>query len=71
MRKENAGGTQKFLSLSKIRDFKFLTPVIDEQQKIETFFNQLDDTITLHQYNDSSSVFSYSLHTLSFLSSLL
>lgn len=49
LRKENAGGTQKFLSLSKIRDFQFLTPVIDEQQKIGTFFNQLDDTITLHQ----------------------
>ena len=46
---ENAGGTQKFLSLSKIREFVFLSPNIEEQTKIGNFFKQLDDTIALHQ----------------------
>lgn len=46
---ENAGGTQKFLSLSKVRDFNFLCPNIDEQNCISAFFKQLDDTIALHQ----------------------
>lgn len=49
LRKENAGGTQKFIGLSQIRNFEFLTPSIEEQQKIGTFFKQLDDTIALHQ----------------------
>ena len=28
---------------------KFLLPSLEEQQKIGTFFKQLDDTIALHQ----------------------
>lgn len=49
IKNENAGGTQKFLSLSKVRDFNFLCPNIDEQNCISAFFKKLDDTITLHQ----------------------
>lgn len=49
IKNENAGGTQKFLSLSKIRDFNFLCPNIEEQNCISAFFKQLDDTIALHQ----------------------
>lgn len=51
IKNENAGGTQKFLSLSKIRDFNFLCPNIEEQNCISAFFKQLDDTIALHQRN--------------------
>jgi type I restriction enzyme S subunit len=46
---ENAGGTQKFLGLSKIRDFVFYVPSIIEQNKIGSFFTDLDNLITLHQ----------------------
>ncbi|TYV06838.1 restriction endonuclease subunit S [Listeria monocytogenes] len=46
---ENTGGTQKFLSLSKIRDFYFLSPKLEEQYQISLFFKQLDSTIALHQ----------------------
>ncbi|EGP5625066.1 restriction endonuclease subunit S [Enterococcus durans] len=49
IKNENAGGTQKFLSLSKVRDFNFLCPNIDEQNCISAFFKKLDDTIALHQ----------------------
>lgn len=49
IRNENAGNTQKFLGLSKIREFTFFTPTIEEQSRIATFFKQLDDTIALHQ----------------------
>ncbi|RPA60665.1 restriction endonuclease subunit S [Aerococcus agrisoli] len=49
IRSENAGNTQKFLGLSKIREFTFFTPTIEEQKLIGTFFKQLDDTIALHQ----------------------
>ncbi|MBC1376339.1 restriction endonuclease subunit S [Listeria farberi] len=49
IRNENAGGTQKFLSLSKVREFRFLCPNIEEQTRIGNFFKQIDDTITLHQ----------------------
>ncbi|HGF8086703.1 TPA: restriction endonuclease subunit S [Enterococcus faecium] len=49
IKNENAGGTQKFLSLSKVRDFNFLCPNIDEQSCISAFFKKLDDTIALHQ----------------------
>ncbi|MDV7701200.1 restriction endonuclease subunit S [Enterococcus casseliflavus] len=49
IKNENAGGTQKFLSLSKVRDFNFLCPNIDEQYCISAFFKKLDDTIALHQ----------------------
>ena len=49
IQKENAGGTQKFISLGLIRDMKLRVPEFDEQQKIGAFFKQLDDTIALHQ----------------------
>lgn len=49
IKNENAGGTQKFLSLSKVRDFNFLCPNIDEQNCISAFFKKLDDTIALQQ----------------------
>ncbi|MFC0322640.1 restriction endonuclease subunit S, partial [Gallibacterium melopsittaci] len=54
--KENAGGTQKFLGLSQIRDFTFLAPPLPEQQKIGTFFRQLDALITLHKRKVEHSV---------------
>ena len=47
--RENAGGTQKFLGLSQIRNFEFWVPTIEEQTQIGSFFKQLDDTIALHQ----------------------
>ena len=49
IQKENAGGTQKFIALGLIRDMKLRVPEFDEQQKIGSFFKQLDNTITLHQ----------------------
>lgn len=49
IRNENAGNTQKFLGLSKIREFIFFAPTTEEQIRIATFFKQLDDTIALHQ----------------------
>ncbi|WP_349581386.1 restriction endonuclease subunit S [Lactiplantibacillus plantarum] len=49
IKKENAGGTQKFIALGLIRDMKLRVPELEEQQKIGTFFQQVDDTITLHQ----------------------
>jgi type I restriction enzyme S subunit len=49
IQKENAGGTQKFIALGLIRDMKLRVPEFDEQEKIGSFFKQLDDTIALHQ----------------------
>ncbi|WP_435303005.1 restriction endonuclease subunit S [Leuconostoc mesenteroides] len=49
IKKENAGGTQKFIALGLIRDMKLRVPESNEQQKIGSFFKQLDDTIALHQ----------------------
>lgn len=43
------GGTQKFLSLTKVRGLKILLPGIEEQQKIGSFSVLLDGVITLHQ----------------------
>ncbi|MEH7692981.1 restriction endonuclease subunit S [Bacillus altitudinis] len=54
IRKENVGGTQKFLGLSQIRNFKFLVPSKAEQEKIGKFFYELDHLITLHQRELSS-----------------
>ncbi|HFC9129744.1 TPA: restriction endonuclease subunit S [Enterococcus faecium] len=36
--------------IAKFSEFKVLVPSYDEQQKIGTFFQQLDDTIALHQH---------------------
>lgn len=49
IRVENAGGTQKFLSLSQIRDFKFLAPSEYEQVEIGLFFQSFDNLTTLQQ----------------------
>ncbi|SPE66160.1 restriction endonuclease subunit S [Leuconostoc mesenteroides] len=49
IQKENAGGTQKFIALGLIRDMKLRVPELDEQQKIGSFFKQLDNTIALYQ----------------------
>lgn len=49
IKNENAGNTQKFLGLGKIRNFLLHIPSYQEQIKIGSFFKQLDDTINLHQ----------------------
>lgn len=43
------GTTIKNLGLKTIRNTNLFVPIIEEQQKIGTFFKQLDDTIALHQ----------------------
>lgn len=49
IRNENAGNTQKFIGLNKIRDFKFLVPSSNEQIQIGNFFKQIDEVIALQQ----------------------
>lgn len=49
IRLENAGGTQKFLSLSKIRNFEIFIPGDIEQQQIGLFFKKIDDLINVSQ----------------------
>lgn len=46
---ENAGGTQKFLGLSQIRNFECLIPNEAEQVLLGDFFIAVDNLITLHQ----------------------
>ncbi|GGI15638.1 hypothetical protein GCM10007377_16890 [Galliscardovia ingluviei] len=43
------GGTQKFVSLKRIRELEIAFPNEPEQQQIGIFFQQLDNLITLHQ----------------------
>ncbi|HFU4194452.1 TPA: restriction endonuclease subunit S, partial [Streptococcus suis] len=43
------GGTQKFISLNKIRHLDITFPTLPEQKAIGTFFSTLDQQITLHQ----------------------
>ena len=43
------GTTIKNLGLKTIRETPILIPKLDEQQKIGSFFERLDDTIALHQ----------------------
>ena len=52
------GGTQKFVALKKIRELDIPFPNIEEQQKIGSYFRQLDRLITLYQrkYNKLTSV---------------
>jgi len=45
------GGTQKFISLNKIRNIDMPFTVALEQQQIGVFFENLDDLIILHQCN--------------------
>ena len=46
---QGAGMSQLNISKGSVEDFTELIPNLEEQQKIGTFFKQLDDTITLHQ----------------------
>ena len=46
---EMDGGTQKFISLKKIRELNIIYPEKKEQQKIGFYFSNLDNLITLHQ----------------------
>ncbi|WP_416274396.1 restriction endonuclease subunit S [Lactococcus lactis] len=43
------GTGQHVLSLKKFKNIIAIFPCLEEQQKIGSFFKQLDDTITLHQ----------------------
>ncbi|MDT2841755.1 restriction endonuclease subunit S [Vagococcus lutrae] len=43
------GGTQIYVNYSAVKNLYIKIPCIAEQQKIGTFFKQLDDTIALHQ----------------------
>lgn len=43
------GGTQKFVSLKKIRELNIVYPAVQEQQQIGYYFAKLDNLITLHQ----------------------
>ena len=42
-------GTQSNLNAQKVRELEIMIPSIEEQEKIGTFFKQLDDTIAFHQ----------------------
>ncbi|MDY3706911.1 MAG: restriction endonuclease subunit S [Vagococcus lutrae] len=46
---QKSGGTRVRLYLKVLKDYKLMVPSISEQDKIGTFFKQLDDTIALHQ----------------------
>lgn len=43
------GGTQIYVNYSAVENLKILVPSIEEQSQIGSFFQQLDDTIALHQ----------------------
>ncbi|MHB0862418.1 restriction endonuclease subunit S [Paenibacillus sp. SEL3] len=43
------GGTQKFVSLNKIRNLSIAVPESDEQYKLGNFFDNLDNLISLQQ----------------------
>ncbi|SFE03807.1 type I restriction enzyme, S subunit [Enterococcus casseliflavus] len=44
-------GSQVNLNSELVRNQEMLIPINEEQQKIGSFFKQLDDTIALHQHN--------------------
>nr|WP_311848082.1 restriction endonuclease subunit S [Enterococcus pseudoavium] len=44
-----AGGAQKNVNAKTLEKLNVSLPSIDEQKKIATFVNRVDDTITLHQ----------------------
>ena len=44
-----ASGTMQIVNKTDFSNLSFLYPELVEQQKIGTFFKQLDDTIALHQ----------------------
>nr|AAD40958.1 hypothetical protein [Lactococcus cremoris] len=43
------GGTQIYVNYPAVSNLNLEQPEIEEQQKIGSFFKQLDDTIALHQ----------------------
>lgn len=45
----NQGNTQKFISLSQIRNFSYFIPKMDEQNKIGKLFEVLDNLLTLYE----------------------
>ncbi|WP_273360521.1 restriction endonuclease subunit S [Anaerococcus octavius] len=45
LNKQSAGGTQKFISLGLIRNFKFKAPILDEQEKMGDLFSKIDQLI--------------------------
>ncbi|KRO03641.1 hypothetical protein IV54_GL002164 [Levilactobacillus paucivorans] len=45
----STGSTFESINSNDIKDAKIMVPVEEEQQKIGSFFKQLDNTITLHQ----------------------
>ncbi|EOW2627780.1 TPA: restriction endonuclease subunit S [Enterococcus faecalis] len=47
--KRGAGTKVQNISKSNVENFEFFIPIKHEQQKIGTFFKNLDDTIALHQ----------------------
>ena len=49
IRLENAGNTQKFLGLGKIRDYMPYIPIAEEMETIGAFFRTLDTTIILYK----------------------
>lgn len=49
MRRNAASGTMQIVNKSEFSNIEVLVPKNKEQQKIGSFFEQLDDTITLHQ----------------------
>lgn len=44
-----SGSSIPHLFQSDMKNFQFHSPIVEEQQKLGTFFKQLDDTIALHQ----------------------
>ncbi|WP_229442067.1 restriction endonuclease subunit S [Enterococcus sp. BWT-B8] len=48
---KKAGGSTRFnVSQTILNSLELLMPKIEEQNKIDKFFKQLDNTVVLHQY---------------------
>ncbi|QPI87462.1 restriction endonuclease subunit S [Lacticaseibacillus paracasei subsp. tolerans] len=54
IRNENVGGTQKFLSLNTIRNFRFSFPTSKEQAMVSRFLEKIDSLIAATQSRFSS-----------------
>ena len=46
---QKQGGSRTYMYLNKLQNMILTIPKLEEQQKISSFFKQLDDTIALHQ----------------------
>ena len=46
---QKQGGSRTYMYLNKLQNMILTIPKLEEQQKIGSFFKQLDDTIALHQ----------------------